>query len=324
MKVYKNLNQCFHSKESIYKESTIADKHITQIHFDIIAGRVHIGFHNKSTFDIRVWDMFRSLSLVDPKTFDSGVSLNNSIINIHSVTPAFNFKSCQHAFIEILVPNNYSHISLTGTVKMGLIQIQGNGHGISFSNIDIVVDVGAIEIKHVMSYSLSLAAELGAVKVSDTIVPIGVKLHTRTGIIRTNDLITKSIHSINDFGCSMHHDLVADNARFDTRFGWNSVHRPTSLTSKFNISMNTEYGRSLILLDSNEVNFTLGTKKGSMVIEYEDDRWNCHLDKQSTASLNGNCSPKKPTKIKGSSAKIDINTKFGLSNLIVDEEVEEK
>jgi len=320
MRLYMNMNQCFHSKENVFKENSIADKNIHHIHLDIVSGFVVVGFHNKSEIEIRVWDKGRSKANVDAKNFDSGVKLNNSTIFIHSITPAFDFRTCQHAEIEIFIPYNYTQkLSLTGLIKLGQFIVQGYDYKSSFNNIDVVVELGTIELEHVFSNSLKLHAEVGGIEISDSIVPETSELSTHIGSIYSNELYTKNLHSVNRFGCNIHQDLTSDIVKVDTKFGYSNVYDVTPLGKGLDLTMNTEYGRSLIFLDSINVTFNLGTTKGHLVMEYEDGIWLCKVDKYTNVLMDGKCSLLVPTKSVARPVKIDMNTKYGVANLVVDQ-----
>jgi len=315
LRLYNNLHQCFHSKENIYKESSIVDKHINNIHFDVVSGFVFVEFHNKSDIFIRVWDNARSMAHVDSNTFDSGVAISNSSIIIHSVTPAFNFRSCQHAKIEVYIPLDYPQlISINGLVKVGMVHIEGSGK--SLANVDVKVEIGKIYVKHTVAHKVSLTTELGLIRAKDILAP-QTKIESHTGIIRTHDIFAMNFQSTNQFGCSMHHNLNAQQAKLDTKFGFSVVDKASSLGDLLEINMNTEYGKQLLKVDAKNVIFNLGTTKGRMKVKYEEDDWNCKLDKTSISSMTGVCHPPANTTSKGA-VKVGMNTKYGKASLIVD------
>jgi len=324
IRVGTNLKQCFHSKDNVFKESSIVDRHISQINLNIVSGFVSIEFEDRTDIFIRVWDNARSGQFVESNTFDSGVAINNSAVLIHSISPAFNFISCLHAKVEIFIPNSYHHnLSINGNVKVGMVKIEGNGN--KLVGIDINVELGKIHVEGVItSNTLSLTSEVGYIKVQDVDARKDAKIQSHTGIIRTNDLKAKNFASSAQFGCSRHHSLKADVAKLDTRFGFQFVDRISPRDNDVDIHMNTEYGKSFIIIDSANVNFTMGTSKGHMTVEYEDEDWDCKVDKSSPVFMNGKCKDFSNKKDK-STVKIDMNTKYGSSKVIVDhiEDVDE-
>jgi len=317
IRVGTNLKQCFHSKENVFKESSIVDRNINQINLNVVSGFVYIEFEDRADIFIRVWDNARSRHFVESSTFDSGVAINNTAVFIHSISPAFDLKSCLHAKVEIFIPNSYHHtLSINGNVKVGMVKIEGNGN--KLVSIDINVDLGKIYVEGVItSNTLSLTSEVGYIKVQDVDARKDVKIQSHTGIIRTNDLKAKNFASSAQFGCSRHHNLNAEVAKLDTRFGFQFVDRISPLSETVDIHMNTEYGKSFIVLDSPNVNFTMETSKGHMAVEYEDEDWVCKVDKSSNVLMNGKCKVISGTKDK-SAVKLDMNTKYGSSKLIVD------
>jgi len=319
MRMYSNLKQCFHSKDNIFKESIVPVNNINRIQFDIVTGSVRIRWTNATDIQVKIWDKLRSLHLVDQNTIDSGVSINNSVLLIHSYTPAFNFHTCQHVAVEVLIPYKFADsLSIGGLVKVGKVSIRGNSDITKYlGNIDIVVEVGHTKVKNVKTNTLALSSELGHVEVFDSVVTQSVKLDVHTGSIRTHDLITKNMHSVNRFGCSYHNDLVSDIVKIDTKFGFSSVHQAKTFGRELDLSINTEYGKSLFVssLDSHELNYTLSTTKGNVLLEYEDEFWQCAVQKSKNGVMNGKCLSTLKDK---SVIKVDMNTKYGQTTLIAD------
>jgi hypothetical protein len=320
--MYSNLKQCFHSKDNVFRESFIPVNNIKGIEFDVVTGHINVAWTNTTDIQVRIWDKVRSFHLVDQKTFDSGVSINNSILRIHSYSPAFNFHTCQHAVIYVDIPYKFADsLSISGLVKVGYVHIHGSTHSTQFlNNVDVVVEIGHLKVHEVRTNSLTLSSELGSIVVSDTLVSQNVKLDVHTGSIRTHDLFTKNIHSINRIGCSQHYDLVADKVKLDTKFGFSSVYQASTLGRELEVTMNTEYGKALYYssLDSHELNYTLTTTKGNLLLEYEDEVWQCSVQK-SHNSMNGKCL----STLKENSIKVDMNTKYGQSILYADNDDQE-
>jgi hypothetical protein len=283
---------------------------------------VNVAFHNKSDIFIRVWDNARSKEFLDANSFESGVSINNTVIMIRSVTSAFNFRSCKHAKIEVFIPNNYHQVlSITGSVKLGWVHIDGNGRALG--NVDIKVEIGKLVIEHAsVSSHLNLNNELGFIKVWDIAATESAAIQSHTGIVRTYDVITKNFLSTSQFGCSHHVNLNANNVKMDTKFGFNTLDSiyPNDVVASF-LEMKTEYGRSALYLDSSEVNFKMGTTKGNLAVEYEDDDWVCKLE-SSTHLMSGRCTSIEKLATK-SLVTIDMNTKYGTSFIVVNHEEED-
>jgi len=279
---------------------------------------VHISWTNATDIQVKIWDKLRSLHLVDQKTIDSGVSVNNSVLLIHSYSPAFNFHTCQHVAVDVLIPFKFAaSLSIGGLVKVGEVSIRGESDVAQYlGNIDIVVEVGHIKVEDVKANSLTLSSELGHIAVVDSVVAQSVKLDVHTGSIKTNDISAKNMHSVNRFGCSYHYDLVSDNVKIDTKFGFSSVHKASTLGSELDLAIDTEYGKSLFVtsLDSHELNYTLSTTKGDVLLEYEDEFWQCAVQKSKNGVMNGKCL----STLKYKSVKVNMNTKYGQTTLIAD------
>jgi len=321
IRMYMSLNQCFHSKENVLKESQIHDNGVERINIDVISGFVHVKYHQKDEFIVRIWNKARNKGYINEKTFDSGYThiVNNSI-NIHSITPAFNFKSCEHTSIEVLIPEKYPKLlTISGKVKLGSVLVEGL-YQKSVSYVDFTVEIGKIDIHNIVSKSLSLSTEVGEIKVHDTIISQDTKLQTHTGSIKSFDLFTKTLNSVNQIGCNTHYSLVADNAKVETKFGYSKVYHASSLGKEIDLNINTEYGRSTIVSHTKNIDFKLGTNKGKLKVVYDDESWTCNIDKSIT-QLNGKCNPQTAGKHDEiSSAKLGMNTKYGYSKLIIKEQ----
>jgi len=124
------------------------------------------------------------------------------------------------------------------------------------------------------------------------------------------------MHSVNRFGCSYHYGLVSDIVKVDTKFGLSSVQKASTFGRELDLTIDTEYGKSLFIssLDSHELNYTLSTTKGNVLLEYEDEFWQCAVQKSKNGVMNGKCvSPLNKGVI-----KVDMNTKYGQTTLIAD------
>jgi len=321
IRMYMSLNQCFHSKENVLKEAKIHDNGIDRINIDVVSGFVHVKFHEKNDIIVRIWNNARTKAYINEETFDSGYShVVNSSLNIHAITPAFNFKSCEHSSIEVLIPENHPKLlTISGKVKLGMVKIEGL-YQKSVSNIDFTVEVGKIKVHNIVSKSLSLSTELGVIKVADTIISHDTKLQSHTGLIKTRDLFTKTLTSVNQIGCSMHSYLVADDAKVETKFGYSKVYRASSLGKEIDLQINTEYGKSTLVSDSKNIDFKLGTNKGKLKVIYDDESWVCKIDK-SIIHKNGKCNTLKAgTHDELSKLKLGMNTKYGKTKLVIKEE----
>jgi len=195
IRVGTDLKQCFESNANVFKEKSIGDRSINQINLNVVSGLVYVEYEDRPDIYIRVWDNARSLSYVDADTFDSGITVKNSTVHIHSIAPSFNLKSCIHAKVEILIPNSYHHtLSINGNVKLGIVKIKGNEN--KLVGIDINVELGKIDVQGVIvSNTLSLISEVGYIRVKDVEARHNAKLQSHTGYIRTHDVKAKNFAS---------------------------------------------------------------------------------------------------------------------------------
>jgi hypothetical protein len=319
LKVARDFKQCFHSKHYELKESVITEKDIHRIDFNVITGYVNVEFYDKPEILIRIYDKYRSEDLIDIKSFSSKISFSKGLVSIVSESPAFNYFSCQHAQIEIFVPKNYPKlISFTGFVKTGAVYFHGE-RTISVGSVDIVVEAGYIKAKHINSQALSLSTEVGVIKVKDVLSSVAVKLNTVVGFIKSKEIVTKIFHANTKYGGSMHKYVIADNILIDTHWGYSSVIDTLSFDKVQNIDIKTGYGKSFLLLNNPHLNFTLTSKKGDRIVEYEDENYICNtISNINHPVLSGKCNNvHKNAPI--NKAIISMETEYGVSNLVVDD-----
>jgi len=309
-RLYFYMDKCFNSEDNIYQTSLIHSQ-IDRIHFDIVTGFVNVQFHNESFIKIRVWDNARGRSFIEKDTFDSGIVVQNSTIFIHSSTPAFNFRTCVHANVEIFVPYNNTHLSLSGIVKVGMVHIVGDSF--IMNDIDIIVEVGKMEVENIISNSISLMSDIGYIELKHSVAANSVRLQTHTGFIRTYNIVTKNIHTLNLYGYSLHHSMITDNAKLDTKFGYSVIKNVAPFGRDLDLSVKTEYGDSKLTMDAQDLQFNLGNTNGHMMLKYE-SRWNCSIDHSSHYTMWGNCTV---DSFSITSAKVEMNNKYGECLLII-------
>jgi len=319
LKVYTNLKQCFHSKHYAMKEVAIKEQNVHRIDFSVITGKVDVEFYDKPDILIRVYDKYRSEDLVDLSTMTSNILIDKGLVKITSEAPAFNFVSCQHANIEIFIPKKYPKaISFTGFVKTGLVYFSGE-HTIPVGSVDIVVEAGYIKVNHLNTEALSLSTEIGAIKVKDTISAVGMKLTTHTGSIETHEIVTKTLTTETKYGRSVHQGIIADNVNVHTNWGYSTVKNIVSFEKLHDINVKTSYGEAVIVSDNPHNNFFISSKRGEMIIDYEEDNFDCKIFSNSTkVLLNGKCNIL-DSKAPINKAKISVETDYGISKLVVDQ-----
>jgi len=318
VKVVHNVKECVHPKNFEMKEIVYKEDYLHRIDFSVVTGYVNIGFHDKNHVTIKHFDRFKKG--FDPKTSSSTVKMDKGLITIMSETPAFEFSTCQHVSVEVLIPRKYARpITFTGIVKTGAVFIEGE-RAIPVGSVDIIVEVGHIDVKHLNAHAVSLASEVGYIKVKDVLSASGVKLNVHTGSIKSKQIVTKSFNANVKYGLSRHKDLIADVVNVETNWGYSTVNEVTSFEKLQNVSVMTTYGKSLLLLNNPHVNFNLSNKKGDLLVDYKDKEYKCNVFFNKTVNvLGGKCSI-----LSGNSpsnqAYITVDTLYGKSEIVLDRE----
>jgi len=322
IRLYSNFNQCFHTKHfdqnsTIFKETTIE-----RINFDVVSGIVDISFHSKHYFSVDIKNKYRHESMIEKRNIYSSVSLNQNTIQISSESPAFSFHSCQHAHIQILIPSKYQKtVSITGLIKTGYLSINGNYS--KLESVDVIVEAGVIRVKNLAGKSLSLTTDLGAIDVSNSMLMESSKLLANTGSIRSHGLSSKNFETVVKYGSSSHSIITSEKIVIYTKWGYSSL-VSASYFSPQDITVKTEYGKSVVVLDNDDLEYNIENKRGHMIVEYEDEEWNCKVQSKTTesASLKGRCDGTKkkndPEVVAPSKVNVHMDTQYGDSVLIVD------
>jgi hypothetical protein len=318
-RAYSSFNNCFHGESYILQESV--NSNVSKIQFDVITGLVHIDFHEGSDVIVRLYDRFRSFDAIDRRTIQSNISVLNGVVNIKSESPAFNFHTCQHASVEILIPSSLSNpIAISGIVNTGYVKIHG-ADGASLSTVELVVQAGKVDLKEIVAKDIYVSSSVGCLNVKHSIASNSIKLLVQTGSIRTHDIITKDLQAVTQYGRSLHDGVVADKVHVETKWGYNYVVETSPLSNEQKIDVITEYGSNLLYVSSPKVDFKLNTKKGYMVVDYENESWECKVHNATVSILNGKCSTLEKSD-SNSHSEITIKSTYGTSNLIIDEEDE--
>jgi len=303
------------------KENDFKENNVHRIDFNVISGYVNIGFHEKPHITILHFDRFKKGHVFDAKTANSVVSIKNGVISILSENSAFDYSSCQHSSVDILIPRKYSHaITFTGVVKTGAVFIEGE-RTVPLGVIDIIVEAGLIKANNLNAISVSLSSEVGIIKLEDTLAASGVKLNVNTGSINSKHIVTKTFNANVKYGLSRHKDLTADKVIVETNLGYSTLHDVSSFEKVQNVSVKTEYGESLLLLNNHNVNFSMSNKKGNLLIDYKENEYKCHVFLNKTVNiLGGKCNTysKKATE---NNVYISVDTTYGNSNINMDRDV---
>jgi len=316
---YSNVNQCYFTRHYDNKTTIFKDTSIENINFKVISGIVDITFHNEPYVTVDIKNKYRHESF-EKKDIISGVTLNHGTIQITSETPAFNLQDCLHSHIHIALPHKYQKtISLTGFINTGYVHVHGNTSN-ALDKVDLVVQVGAINIEKLSSKSISLSTDLGCIEVSESVAVNSAKLFAHTGSIRSHDLISKDVIAITKYGRSLHKGLVSDVIVVDTKWGYSSVYGAVSPANHQDITVKTEYGKSVLALENNNLDFHLENQRGHMLVEYEDEKWDCKLETKTgqTVLMKGKCDTIKKEK-SNSRVNVNLDTQYGNSILLVDQ-----
>jgi len=282
----------------------------------VITGIVSVEFHDQADFIVRMYDRAREHSPVDLNTFNSSIMKVKNTLNIVSEAPAFDFHHCQHSNIEILIPKTYQKVSFSGFIKTGSISFFAENIA-NVGSIEIAVEAGFISVEQINAQSISLSTEFGVIEVAETVASNSMKLLANTGSIRTYDVITKDLQAVTKYGRSLHYDVVSDKILVDTKWGYSRIFEASSFTSNQDITMKTEYGKTMLMLNNPHINFSVGAKKGDMVVEFENDLWKCAVTSKNVTIVNGKCNSIENTK-DNSKVNVNLSTKYGVSYLLVD------
>jgi len=318
VKAYSHFNDCFDSDNYKLKEVIYKENNIQNVHLSVITGIVSVEFADTTDFTVRIYDRARAASPVDLNTFNSSILKVKNTLHIVSESPAFDCHHCQHSNIEIIIPKTYAQkVSFNGFIKTGSLSFSAE----SIANvgvIEVAVEAGFITVEQINAQSILLSTELGAIEVAETVASQSMKLLVNTGSIRTYEVITKDLQAIVKYGRSVHYDIVSDKIYVETKWGFSRVFETSSFTANQDISMKTEYGKTMLFLNSPNINFNVGSKKGDMIVEYENDLWKCAITSKNVTMLNGKCNTLEKTKNNNNKVHASLSTKYGVSFLLVD------
>jgi len=321
LKVYHNVKECMHPSLFEMKENIFKEDNVHRIDFNVISGYVNIGFHEKPHITIRHFDRFKKGHVFDTKTANSEMSIKNGVISILSETTAFEYSSCQHSSVDIIIPRKYSHaITFTGVVKTGAVFIEGE-RTVPLGAIDIIVEAGLIKANNLNAIAVSLSSEVGIIKLEDTLAASGVKLQVNTGSINSKHIVTKTFNANVKYGLSRHKDLTADKVNVETNLGYSTLQDVSSFEKVQNVSVKTVYGKSLLLLNNPNVNFSMSNKKGNSLIDYLEDEYKCNVFLNKTNNILGGKCNNHSKKVTENNVYISVDTSYGNSIINMDRDV---
>jgi len=313
--VYHDVKECVNPSLFEMKDTDFFENNVHRIDFNVISGYVNIGFHDKPHITVRHFDRYKKGHTFDPKTVNSIVTVNHGLISILSESTAFDYSSCQHTSVDILIPRKYSRaISFTGVVKTGAVFIDGE-RTVPLGAIDIIVEAGLIKANSLNVIALSLSSEVGIIKVVDTLSATGVKLNVNTGSINSKHIVTKTFNANVKYGLSRHKDLIADNVNVNINLGYSSMQDISSFEKIQNITLKTVYGNSLLSLNNPNIHFSMSNKKGNLLIDYKENEYKCNVFLNKTInSLEGKCN-NYSDKATENQAYISVDNNYGNSKI---------
>jgi len=194
----------------------------------------------------------------------------------------------------------------------------------NLESLDFIVEAGAIKIKNVNAKKhISLSTDLGAIDIKKVISLESTKLLVNTGVIRSHGLYTKTFEAVTKYGSSLHSILTSQNIAINTKWGYSRLVGATYFDAH-DITVKTEYGKSFVVLSNGDLEYDLANKRGHMVVEYEDEEWNCKVQSKTSesASMKGRCDGLKkvsdPEVVLPGKVNVHVDTQYGDSILIVD------
>lgn len=230
-------------------------------------------------------------NLVDRRSVFSNIQTSGTTLNIVYEAPAFEFHACQHAAIKIVIPKRLKNISLTGLIKTGYLNIDGDTIG-TVGDINVAVEVGKIRVGRISANSVNLKSDIGLVRVHDALVKGAMKINTHTGCVHTVDVISKEFEAITLYGASSHNNIISESVVIDTKWGYNRIIGVENLSKNqdLNVNISTNYGKSYLVIENPEVEFNLVNKRGQMEVDYEDQDFTCKVDTKNPGVLmKGTC-----------------------------------
>jgi len=244
------------------------------------------------------------------------VHVKDHVLYIESVSPAFDYDSCQYSYIEVLFPEDVTkqihEISITGNVKAGYIGAESLSN---LGHVKLNVDLGLVEIEGINAESLSVDAGLGAIWAGSIWTAGHSKFSVGTGSVDTQFITSSVFESSIEYGCNMNSDISADEASVKTTYGYATLLRPSHYTqgSDQTVTVQTHYGKSLASYHNiYNLNFQVGNGVGQSTVVFENDE--CELtETEKTNLLLGVC----PSELSVSqTSTLKVNTCFGDSYLI--------
>jgi len=321
LRLYANLNQCFHPRDFETKTAVFNENNINQINFQVVTGMVKVLFHDNPHISVTLLNKYRSEHLIDKRTVVSSMKVTDTVLNIFHESPSFDFHACQHAVIQVLIPKKYSRvISITGLIKTGALIIDGDSMN-NIGNIDVVVEVGKIQVERISAKNISLSSDIGIIKVYDTMSSGAMKVKSHVGFFKSIDVVVRQFESAISFGGSCHSNIISDKVVIDTKYGFSRVSGVSSLSlvnENFNVNISTHYGKSFLYLENDQLDFNVGNKRGNIDLEYEDEEYKCGIASKTSTGMKGTCKDFELMKESKNKVHVNVNTDYGNSLIHVE------
>ena len=310
---YNEYQGCFNSPHFKLTELLTAPSNVKEINFNVVTGSVVFGVHDGDEIVVNLYLYAREALLLED--MDGKVRVEDHTIYIDSVSPAFNYGSCQYSYIEVLFPEEISkqtnEVHITGNMKAGYVGAELLSN---LGNVHINVEVGVVEMEGINAESMNVETGLGAIWIGSVWSAKSTKFSVGTGSVSTEYISTPVFETSVTHGYNWNTDITADEATVTTSFGYSGLLGPSHFTTGTDqtVMVQTYYGQSLAVYENwYNLDFTVGNGVGQATVVFDNDE--CELEeKEELNVLLGVC----PAEIElEPRSSITINTFFGDSYL---------
>jgi hypothetical protein len=297
-------------------ELITSPSNVKEIQFNVVTGSVIFGVHDGDNIVVNLYTSAREAVLLDD--IDAKVHVKDHVLYIESKSPAFDYDTCQYAYIEVLFPEDITkqtEVSISGKMTAGYV---GASILSNLGHVAINVSLGVVEMEGLNAESLTIEAGLGYIWAGSIWTSSNSLFTVGTGSINTQFISSPVFKSEIEYGCNWNTDITANDASVKTAYGYSTLLRPSHFTGGSDqvVKVHTHYGKSIATYQNvYNLDFHISNGHGQSTIVF--DNQECALEESEKENvLVGTC----PSEVSLSqTSSIKVNTCFGESILVQEE-----
>jgi hypothetical protein len=230
-------HMCLHPRHLQVATSAFSPADIKTLELGVVTGKLTVRSCSKAkNISVTVRNYAATEALLATFDVETATDLPNSLFRVVVQQPSFDWRHCQHSWIEVVVPE-HAQVNIDAQVLLGSVEIEGDHEALK--NVNVVTKFSRVSLHEINATgTVSVTSTLGYVSAKE-IVAAGLITRQGVGALAIYDVATPSINSAIDIGSACVGNIDVPTVVFASELAWANLWNVNSS----NVTAFVEYGK---------------------------------------------------------------------------------